>query len=183
MAISLWKIGVVICVLVSPLISQTRQQQYKTKEQCDQQARRAFDNGLEVNTLMISKGRRIPIKILVEDMDNESGVELAFAEVLNQLFPGRFDVRDDAETVLYASGTDLRKSQISVQTYHVSLYAYYMARVIVNNQPKPITGKFMFSQAGGDVRGDEEYRTRAFKEAAYEVVKEALKELDNSKNE
>jgi hypothetical protein len=41
----------------------------------------------------------------------------------------------------------------------------------------------MFSQAGGDVRGDEEYRPRAFKEAAYEVVKEALKELDNSKNE
>lgn len=88
MVTSSWKIVLVVFFVMAQLTAQTPKPQFKTKEQCDQQARGAFDNGLELNTLVLSEGKRIPIMILVEDIDNEAGVEFAFAEVLKPALSG-----------------------------------------------------------------------------------------------
>jgi hypothetical protein len=103
--------------------------------------------------------------------------EMAAREALN-LYPGRFEIRDDVWLIFYISGT-APKSERETQGYQIQIFEHTSLPVSHNGVKKPYHGEFVFASGGGSVQGDLAFKAQSFKQTAYEVLKSFLQNIDN----
>ena len=128
----------------------------------------------------ISLGTKKPIqiKILVEpEMGAADTFRLSAAEVLNQLFPGRFEVGNAGNLEFYVYGTSTDREGQN-QSFEISIQSDLAAPVESYHKHFDMDGTFVFERAGGTVSGTNAYKAQYFKETAYKVVSRFLRAYD-----
>jgi hypothetical protein len=133
--------------------------------------------GYKVNAIQMNE-QKIAIKILVEDIgDTKEAFTLAAAEVLNQLYPGKFEVTSKADLVFYISGSEGKATE--TQSYKLAIYQLVRQPVLRGEKLGSYFGHFVFIEDGGWFRGSIAYRTQIFKQDAYAAVGKFLEKLEN----
>jgi hypothetical protein len=125
----------------------------------------------------LSTTDKIPIKVIVEDVGDVDALRLATAEVSNELYPNRFDVKDSAGLVLYVTGTTVDYPS-QAQNVGVRISFLTAMPVAAGTKTKTIWADYVFASNGGLVQGGEAYRNQYSKQVIFKTAGEFLKLLE-----
>lgn len=124
-----------------------------------------------------AKDDKIPIQILIEDVDGADSFRLSTAELLTTYFSQHFTVSPDARLCLYVSGSPGGDTQ-HVFSYHVSMRFSTGLPVKIGDKYSAAMGHFEISDRSGFIRNySAQERNQSIKETIYSVLTEGDKEL------
>jgi hypothetical protein len=120
---------------------------------------------------------KIPIQILIEDIDGADAFRLSAAELLTTYFSQHYTVSPDARLLLYVSGTPGADTH-QVFSYRVSMRLSTGLQVKIGDKNTIVMGHFEISDRSGFLQNySAQERSQHIKEAIYSVLTEGDKEL------